>query len=58
MDPNAALDMFRKASDRRTRNEAHAALRGWLERGGFEPRWTPEERAAFFRYNPRTGGHR
>jgi len=29
--------------------------RGWLDRGGFEPQWSTEERAAFFRYSPLSG---
>ena len=35
--------------------EAYNDLRAWLERGGFEPVWTPVQRRQFFTFNPSTG---
>lgn len=53
MDPNACLRRFLDAlneRDHREAREAHNDLLIWLRRGGFEPDWTPEERARFEYY--------
>lgn len=58
MDPTTAYYRWAEAvaeGDRHEANEHYIALRAWLERGGFEPSWTPEDRADFFSYNTRTG---
>jgi hypothetical protein len=62
MDPNAALKAFTQAAlagRKYDANEYYTALRGWLERGGFEPLWGQDgllTRKQFFQYNPSTGG--
>lgn len=58
MDPNEAYKNWCRAlleEDKEAACEAYEALRGWLERGGFEPDWRPQDRKQFFQFNPRTG---
>lgn len=53
MDPNACFDRWKFAVARGDADEARDAaddLLGWLARGGFEPKWTPEMRAHFMTY--------
>lgn len=55
MDPNACYLRWMSAiadEDSEEAAEAYNALRAWLERGGFEPSWTPSERRTFFRLGP------
>jgi hypothetical protein len=45
VDPDACLQRWREAmrdGDYGEASEAHADLRGWIERGGFEPKWRTE----------------
>ena len=53
MDPDATYERWRRAA--RTGNDqaaadAHSDLMKWLNRGGFEPRWTEKQRAGFMAY--------
>ena len=53
MDPDATYERWRRAA--RTGNDqaaadAHSDLMEWLNRGGFEPRWTEKQRAGFMAY--------
>ena len=48
MDPEATLELYRearRAGDREQEAEAKSSLIEWWFRGGFEPKWTPEEKA-------------
>ena len=58
MDPTACYKRWWRAVLQEDTDEARAAyhdLRTWLDRGGFEPGWSPAERKQFFTFNPRTG---
>lgn len=60
MDPNACLRRWWLAvlsEDESEANEAYAALREWLARGGFEPAWGNglPSRKQFEQYDVRTG---
>lgn len=58
MDPNACLALFFDAANDYaatgqseylfSANDAHQDLRDWLTKGGFEPKWTPEIKSAFY----------
>lgn len=57
MDPDAAYQRWRDLRDESDYEEAyyaHQDLKEWLDRGGFEPRWTAAQRRAFmgWRYRP------
>ena len=57
MDPNATLELFiGYLAERRTldASEARDNLLNWLERGGFKPRWTAEQRDAVERFRLET----
>lgn len=49
MDPNTCLEWWRSADTAAERREHRDNLRNWLMGGGFEPQWTPRERAALMR---------
>ncbi len=58
MDPDQAYQDFCRAlleEDAETARERYNGLRAWMERGGFEPAWTPAQRKQFFTFDPRTG---
>lgn len=58
MDPTACYKRWQRALLEEDTDEAKAAyndIRVWLDRGGFEPSWTPLERKQFFTFNPVTG---
>ncbi len=53
MDPNATLLAFLTAIDENDVLGAHEAaenLANWLGKGGFEPKWLPEEKSAFLMF--------
>lgn len=57
MDPNGTYRLWTRAVARGNKyeaNEHYENLRAWLERGGFEPDWTPGQRAVFFSYSVRS----
>jgi hypothetical protein len=58
MDPNVCWERFLQAlevGDTAEALEARADLSEWLARKGFEPRWSPEQRRAFFAWQARRG---
>lgn len=58
MDPNETFKRWQLAlleEDTTEAKEAYNNLRAWLERGGFEPNWRPQDRKQFFQFNPNTG---
>jgi hypothetical protein len=53
MDPDATWDRWRRAvrdGDQEEAEEAHRDLMRWLQRGGFEPRWTEKQQLAFYNW--------
>lgn len=58
MDPDQAYKDFCRAlleEDAEHARESYNALRAWIERGGFEPGWTPAARKQFFTFDPSAG---
>lgn len=58
MDPTQAYKDFCRAlleEDASRARESYNAVRVWLDKGGFEPSWTPAERRQFFTFDPSTG---
>jgi hypothetical protein len=54
MDPNATLARWALAladNEAQEAREAGEDLTLWLARGGFEPDWTPEEKAQFLAWS-------
>lgn len=52
MDPDSCYDRWLSAKADGDRTEARYAkqdLKEWLARGGFEPKWTKAQRAAFMK---------
>jgi hypothetical protein len=62
MDPDATYERWLQAvadGDNEEARYAHSDLMEWLNRGGFEPRWTSSEREQFVDWNyPREYGSR
>ena len=53
MDPQATLQRWVDAILEGNKSEAIRAyvdLKGWMDRGGFEPKWEPLQRRALFRF--------
>jgi hypothetical protein len=53
VDPDATWDRWRRAvrdGDQEEAEEAHRDLMRWLQRGGFEPRWTEKQQLAFYNW--------
>jgi hypothetical protein len=51
VDPDATWDRWRRAvrdQDWEEARNAHWDLQNWLNRGGFEPRWTERQQLAFY----------
>lgn len=54
MDPQACFRRYQRATrdwDKQERQDACRDLCLWLDRGGFEPDWSPRARKEFFAYS-------
>lgn len=51
MDPDACFQRYLDTESSDERQDACRDLCQWIDRGGFEPQWSSEERRAFFAYS-------